>query len=213
MAINKVLKRGVKFVGRNCRDALLLCGLGPRLNEDNRRVLEGRIFPHLLADASLQRFVFVGVHWYTWHYNRIFKDREFRTIDIDPARRRYGAAGHIVDSAARLPEYFASGTVDCIMMIGVIGWGVDTRDLAEEILRGFHHCLRSDGLLILGCDETPRYMPFAYAELLEPAGFQPITFPPLGAHRHRCEGDFHHTYSFYSPGKPQAARAPITLPK
>lgn len=193
----RTVKTTVRRVGRECRDALLLCGIGPKLHADNRVVLEKQLFPWILAQAEYQRILFVGCQWYTWHYNNIFRAREFWTIDSDQRKKRYGSSRHMTDSVTELPKYLSAGSIDCILMIGVIGWGLDHAEPTRQALEACHHCLRPGGLFVLGVDEVPNHMPFDYTVLPEEAGFQSLSVRALGTARYRCQGELNHTLTFY----------------
>ena len=193
----------VKPVGRNIRDLMLICGIGPRLKEQDRQVLEGTIFPYLVGQADLQRVLFVGCHWYTWHYNKVFADKDYWTLEIDPARKRYGSKQHIIDSVENIADHFAPDSLDAVMLLGVIGWGLDDPEAANHSIQGIHRCLRADGVFINGWDDVPEHRPFPMESLSGIQQFEPWSFPPLGTPRFLCEKqDLRHTFDFYRAKKP-----------
>lgn len=196
-----LLIRIAKSAGKNVRDAMLLAGVGPTLKEDNRRVLETLIFPHLRDDSSFQRILFVGCHWYTWHYGKFFLNKQFSTIEINPERARYGAQYHIIDSIENVGSHFEGGSLDVIMMLGVIGWGLDDPRLVENSLAACHHCLRDGGLLMLGNDEVPEHTPVDLTQSETLKAMSNFMFPPLMTSRYRCEGSLNHTFSFFKKTK------------
>ncbi len=191
------LKQLVKPIGRNVRDAMLLCGVGPRLDEDDRRVLEGSIFPHFVDDDACPSVLFVGCHWYTWHYNKVFRGKDYWTLEINPARARYGSKQHVVDSVEHVDRHFEPDALDTVFLLGVIGWGLDDVDLADRAVAGVHEVLRPGGAFVIGWDDVPDHRPFALGAMPSLARFEPWTFPPLGTHEHRCDGDLRHTFNFY----------------
>lgn len=202
MSLASRLPRPLRLAARNVRDLALILGVGPTLDADNRRVLESLVFPYLTRQPDLRRILFVGCHWYTWHYKRIFAAKEFWTIDILPEQRRYGAARHVVDSVEHVERHFAAGSLDLVMMIGVIGWGLDEPTAIERSLSALSQVLRRGGILLLGCDEIPERMPVDLAASPALQAMRPLPFPPLGAARYRCRGDdLKHTLTFYQ--KPQ----------
>ena len=67
------------------------------LSED-RQLLETNILMYLRDDPAINRILFVGCEWYTKHYEKFFKSKDYWTLEIDPAKRRYGGRRHIVDS-------------------------------------------------------------------------------------------------------------------
>ena len=187
----------IKPVGRNVRDLMLLCGVGPKLAVPDRRVLEQTIFPYLLGRDDFQRILFVGCHWYTWHYNTLFANKDYTTLEIDPARRRYGTKKHITDSIENITAHYADESLDVVMLLGVIGWGLDDAGTTDRSIAGIHQCLRPGGALILGCDDVPEHRPFPLADLDALKRFTPWTFPPLGVDEYRCDSDLRHTFSFF----------------
>lgn len=204
MSLASRLPRPLRLAARNIRDLALLLGVGPRLAANNRLVLEGQVFPYLNQRTDWRRVLFVGCHWYTWHYKRIFAEKEFWTIDILPEQRRYGAARHIVDSIENVQRHFAPDSLDVVMLMGVIGWGLDEPAAIERTLAGCRRVLRSEGLLLLGCDEIPERMPVDLSQSATLRQMLPYAFPPLDAVRYRCQGeDLRHTLTFYR--KPPAA--------
>jgi hypothetical protein len=187
----------IRQTAKNTRDLALILGIGPRMNEDNRRVLEQTIFPRILADPSYQRILFVGCHWYTWHYKKIFATSEFWTLEIDPARARYGSSRHITDSVENVKRHFDDSTFDVVMILGVIGWGLNDPQAIENSLGAMRSLLRKDGLLIVGIDEVPEHTPVDLSRSLTLNQMHAYRFPGLDTARYRCEGELKHTFTFY----------------
>lgn len=193
-----LIRSFLKPVGRSVRDAMLRCGVGPKLKEQDRLVLETAIFPYLRGRDDIQRVLFVGCHWYTWHYNKTFAAKDYTTLEIDPARKRYGAKQHIVDSVENVTDHFAEGSLDAVLLLGVIGWGLDDPQAADRSVAGIHRCLRPGGVLIIGWDDVPEHRPFPIGSMPALAQFEPWTFPPLDTSQFVCkEQDLRHTFDFY----------------
>jgi len=167
------------------------------LDTDDRRVLEQVIFPYLRERPELSKVLFVGCDWYTRRYNRVFADKEYRTIDKAERQRAYGAARHVTDSLRNLARHFAGGYFDVIVCNGVVGWGLDREDEARESFSACRECLREQGLLVLGWNDIPRKTPFPVETCVEAAGFRPHVFPPLGTARHLTRTRNRHIFSFY----------------
>ncbi len=192
----------IKSVGRNLRDLLLILGLGPKLNEQDRRVLESKIFPYLVERDDIRRVLDVGCHWYTWHYQTIFRHKEYHTIEIDPARRRYGAKSHVIDSIEHLDAYFEADRFDLVMLNGVIGWGLDDERVANSAVEQIRRCLRPGGILTIGWDDVAEHRPFDIEAMSSLQGFEPFIMPPLGTSRFFCdESALRHTLNFYQAVK------------
>src|SRR5262245_31733372 len=98
-----------------------LFGLHTALRTPDRKVLDGVILPPLIADPDVRRVIFVGCDWYTRHYEDMFAGRDYWTIEVDPARARFGARQHIVGPMVEIGKRFPPGTVDLILCNGVIG--------------------------------------------------------------------------------------------
>ena len=127
--------------------------------------------------------LFVGCDWYTKVYERRFRGKAYMTIEIDAARRPFGAERHIVGSLADLSGHVRRGELDLILCNGVFGWGLDSR---EEASRAFAACvaaLRSGGVLVLGWDDVAEHRPFDPLSLPELQQLRPWVFPPVGSAR------------------------------
>jgi len=168
------------------------------LATDDRRVLEGVIFPYFLERPEFSKVLFVGCDWYTRRYNRVFAGKEYWTIDKSEKQRVYGAARHVTDSLARLREHFGASYFDLILCNGVVGWGLDREDEARESFVASYQCLRERGLLLLGWNDVARKTPFPVEACVEAAGFRPRVFPPLGTARHLTRTRNRHIFSFYA---------------
>ena len=62
--------------------------------QPDRTLLETAILAKLAREADVARVLFVGCDWYTKFYHRMFRDKTYWTLDIDPEKRRFGAARH-----------------------------------------------------------------------------------------------------------------------
>lgn len=179
------------------KDILLSLGFDLRLVSDDRRILEEIIFPFVLGRVDFRRILFIGCDWYTAGYAKIFGDREFWTLEIDPSRRRHGSARHVVGGAEKIGEHFEQGFFDVIICNGVFGYGLNEREEVGKAFRGFRECLRLDGLLILGWNNAPEHKPFPPEEIADLV-FSRMTFPPLGKWRWPTKSHNGHTFDFYS---------------
>ena len=197
MSVTSLLKAPVRSVGKNIRDLSLILGIGPKMNCDNRHVLEKSVFPFFIEQSEFKRVLFVGCHWYTWHYKTIFASKEFWTIEINPKRARYGSSRHIVDSIENIQQYFEPSSLDLVMMLGVIGWGLDDPQAIEQSLAAVHAVLRKEGVLMLGSDEVPEHTPVNLAESTTLRSMAQYHFPPLNTSSYRCAGDLNHTFTFF----------------
>lgn len=176
-----------------------LKGFSLRLNFPDRVFLEDQIFPWLLSLPDRPRILFVGCDWYTKDYPTIFASREFCTIEIDPAKARFGSARHAVDSLENLSKHFAAEHFDVIVHTGVFGWGINSREMTEQTFEQCHRCLKPGGLLVFGWDDVPQYRSFPVIEECQALKrFVPIEFPPLGKHQVlTADNELRHTFNFY----------------
>jgi hypothetical protein len=179
------------------KDFLLSLGVDLRLKTDDRRVLEKIIFPYLLAREDYRRILFVGCDWYTAGYVRTFRAREFWTLEMDPEKRRYGAARHVVDLTQNVRRHFGAQTLDVVICNGLFGAGLDTREDVARSFRGYLECLRPGGLFVHGWNDQAKRKPFEPAESEGLAGFRAFEFAPLGGSRYLTANPNRHTFDFY----------------
>lgn len=163
----------------------------------DRRVLEAVILPHFANCEDFKRILFVGCAWYTRGYGRIFRDKQYSTLDADPAKSRWGAQRHICDSLVRVASHFSEGTLDVILCNGVFGWGLDAKPDVEAAFQGCHQCLRPGGVFMLGWNDVPKRRPFPLESCESLRSFQPYRFAPFETNCHRTGTRNKHTYSFY----------------
>lgn len=197
-----MLNQIIKPVGRNVRDLMLMAGVGPKLREEGRRVMEGVVFAWLRDAPSFDRALLVGCHWYTWHYEKLLAPLEVSTIEIDPARRRYGAKHrHVIDSVEGVERHFAAESMDFVSLSGVIGWGLNDPEVADRSVAAIHRTLRPGGILLIGVNDLPAHLPFRLEDLPALGSFEPWSFPPLKTAVHRCSGEMRKMFYFFrKPG-------------
>lgn len=187
--------------------ALLGVGVPLRLRSPDRAILERAILPYFTSSAEFRRVLFVGCDWYTQRYERSFRGKEYVTIEVDPARRPFGAKRHIIGSLADLGHHFGRGELDLILCNGVFGWGLDSRDESSRAFAACADALRSGGVLLVGWDDVPEHRPFDPTTLPELAQLRPWVFPPIRAARWTVE---RHVYDFFT--KP-ASETPEQTPR
>jgi hypothetical protein len=182
------------------KDVLLSLGFDLRLVSDDRRILEEIIFPFVLSRVDFRRILFIGCDWYTAGYAKVFKGREFWTLEIDRRRWRYGSTHHVVDAAENVRAHFEKESFDVIICNGVFGCGLNEREQVDCAFRGFRECLRPDGLFVLGWNDIPERKPFS-PEMSVERFFSRLAFPPLGRWRWPTENPNGHTFDFYVAGQ------------
>lgn len=164
-----------------------------------RSLLEQKIMPYFANQINMKKVLFVGCGSYTKHYQKIFTQQEYWTIDINPLKKVYGAKHHIVDSMSNLGNYFQPEELDLIICNGVFGWGLNEREAVEAAFVASYNCLRDRGILLIGWDDVPEHKPFGLETLDSITKFKPYNFPPLNTWRYNNPNDSedHHYYDFY----------------
>jgi SAM-dependent methyltransferase len=175
---------------------LTAAGLDKRHRAD-RRVLEGVIFPWLLAQPQLQRVLFVGCAWYTVRYHARFAGKDYTTLEPEPRQARYGAPRHLVGRLEALDRLVAPASLDLIVCNGVVGWGLDCPAAVNTAFVACHRALRPGGVLLVGWNDTVRRN--GRVLMLAPAllRFLPLVCPPLGRAQVETAGVSRHVFSFY----------------
>jgi SAM-dependent methyltransferase len=174
---------------------LLGAGVPLRLSSPDREVLEREILPYFASRDEFRRVLFVGCDWYTRRYERLFAGKEYITIEVDAARRPFGAKRHIVASLADLGEHVAAGGLDLVLCNGVFGWGLDAPDEASRAFAACAACLRPGGVLMLGWDDVAEHRPFDPLTLSALSALHGWQFPPFESSR-RTVGT--HVYDFFA---------------
>ncbi len=119
----------------------ILRGIFLKWRNPERYVLEKKIFKRI----NRKRVLFVGVAPYTAQYPIKLKNNDLTTIDINPYVAKYGAKNHIIGD---IGKYFFQEKFDVIFLVGILGYGVDTREKAEEVLKNCFNSLNKNGILI-----------------------------------------------------------------
>ena len=191
------LRQQLAYAGRKLFD--VLPGRSAIRSAD-RRLLEETVLPGYAADSTLRSLLFVGCDWYTRDYAELFAPtrERFRTIDIDPAKARFGAPGHVVAPMQEIGRHCAPGSVDVVVANGIYGFGIDERAALRVALAAAHAVLRSGGTLVLGWNDVPALAPFDPADLAGEVGFSRSTVNPLGAWRTLTDTPLRHTFDVYA---------------
>ena len=139
---------------RSAHDLLMdLTGQPVRRPSADRQYLEHEVLPALARRADVRCVLFVGCARYTRHYEAMFTNAEYWTMDPDPRRQRWGARRHILDRLERLGRHRPEASFDLIVCNGVLGWGLNERDAAEAAFAACHAALRPGGTLIVGWND------------------------------------------------------------
>ena len=176
---------------------LIRYGIDVRKRRADRRLLEQVIFPELLRNSDYQRILFVGCAWYTLHYPNIFRDREFITMEINPAEAKYGGPNHIVDSCENILDHFQDNSLDVIVFNGVYGFGLNELPAINHALQAIYQSLREKGLFIFGWNDLPETAPYRITELTGLDAFVPFAFPPCKTTIYESDSKNRHRFHFY----------------
>lgn len=173
-------------------------GLPVRMQTADREMLEHCILPYYAARPDMRSVLFVGVGWYTAHYEALLAGLRYTTLDIDPRAARHGSRQrHVVGSVVDAAGLFEPGEFDLIVFNGVFGWGLNARTDVDAALHGFRQVLRPGGELLVGWNDVPRYRPFSFSTCEALKDFEPVVLPPLGAAVVQLDTDNRHRYEFY----------------
>ncbi|MEV5778938.1 hypothetical protein AB0L49_48555 [Streptomyces antimycoticus] len=119
----------------------------------DRRYLERRILPWVVSGRP-GRVLFVGTSRIpdTRSYHRAYDwgTTEFWTMDIDPGAARWGGDRHQCGDIRTARECFPAEWFDCIILNGVLGWGVNEKADQERALEQCRAISRAGAALVLG---------------------------------------------------------------
>ena len=138
----------------------------------------------------------------------LFRGKQYVTIEVDPARRPFGAKRHIIGSLADLGHHFRRGELDLILCNGVFGWGLDSRDESSRAFAACAGALRSGGVLLIGWDDVPEHRPFDPTTLPELAQLRPSVSPPIGAARWTIGAQLYDFFTKPATETPEQTPAP-----
>jgi SAM-dependent methyltransferase len=175
------------------------------LNSPDRVVLEDVIIPYFVSRSEYHKILFVGCDWYTKPYRKLFRNKEYWTIEIEEWRKKYAADRHIVDGLQNLGLHIESGYFDVIICNGVFGHGLNVKEDMEEALNQCFNALREGGVLVFGWNNVPQYAPFPVTTECENfKKFKPYVFEPLSTSEYLVPNtEYKHTFDFYK--KPVAS--------
>lgn len=183
------------------RETARMFGRTARIDTPDRHVLEDVILPFYARRSSMQRVLFVGCAPFTAHYGALFADRDYRTLDPVPRRRRFGSTKHIVGRLEELDRRMDPGSLDLIICNGVLGWGLDDAASAERAFAACYVTLAPAGELVIGWNNVSGRNAVAPEQINTLQAFERVCFEPLECSRYEVAGRSRHTYEFFrKPG-------------
>ena len=164
---------------------------------NDRNVLEGIIFPYVLAYFNPQKILDIGREDYQVFYNDFFVKRELWTMDIDPDQEEFGMPKkHITDDVINADKHFKDNYFDFILINGVLGWGLNNKENIEKAFSGIYKIMKPGGLLVVGWNDFEDIKVFKPRKISALNKFKPFYFKPLKAKEFHCANG-EHRYSFY----------------
>jgi|TARA_R100001143_G_C3359115_1_gene134452 hypothetical protein len=165
----------------------------------DRLFLEGELFTYLNEQYGPNAdILFIGIDRYNWHYPRLLMGN-FHSIDLNPRNKRYGIQKtHTTGSATELTRYYPNSRFDIVIANGLVGYGIDTVDAFDAVLRGCHALLRTQGMLIIGYNDTPDLLSFdpSSAPCMQHFKMTIPAIPGVDNAYHRTETKTNHTFIF-----------------
>ncbi len=181
---------------------LMKFGIDTRRLRRDRKLLEQVVIPEIVRDQRYQDILFVGCTWYTAHYPKMFRQKRFFTLEIDPAQARFGGERHIVDSCENMRLHFEPNSLDCILFNGVYGFGLNDRDAIDRSFKAIHEVIKPSGLFVFGWNDLPDTTPVPIAEIKALKQITPVEFPPLNASVYESDPGNRHRFHFYTKVEP-----------
>ena len=163
----------------------------------DRKMLEQDILPFFARDDSYHNILFVGCEWYTRKYNKMFLQRNYWTMEMNPELAPYGGAQHIISKIETIGAHFEANSLDLVVCNGVFGWGLDQKTDIEQAFAGIFKCLKPGGVFLLGWNDVPEHSPVPLADLESLGKFKTWMFPPLAASNVLASEATQHRYNFY----------------
>jgi hypothetical protein len=125
-----------------------------RINDPARNYFERFLIPRLGA-SRVRDVLFVGVGPYTWHYSELFRKQgvNYITLDRRPEAITWGSpAGHITCDIQDVKNHIEDMPFDLIIIMGVIGYGVNDPETAKNMLSAATKLLKPRGRILVACE-------------------------------------------------------------
>jgi len=176
---------------------LIEIGVDFYLDKNDRRILEGKVLPWVAGSEKFEKILWVGCEWYTRGYRKFFKNKEYWTLEMNPALRKYGSGLHVTDKLQYSPRHFLSGYFDAIFCYGLIGYGINDQLALVQAMQACNQLLRPDGLLVLGWDNDTDRLAVDVDDALPLDRWSPFELPPVGSAILITPHQGQHTFRFF----------------
>jgi hypothetical protein len=167
------------------------------INTQDRQVLEQLILPFFAKNSKYNQILFVGTEKYTWHYKKIFREKEYWTIEPRFLNKLYGAKQHIIGYLDQIDRYFSKNTLDVIICNGVLGYGLNDPKEIESSFEKCYRCLKENGILVIGWNNIKEWSFLPLEKYKSIQKFEHFYFEPLKTSKYETKTPNCHTYSFY----------------
>jgi len=119
---------------------------------EDRRILN--TYLEHFAAQELKTVLWVGCFPGSTFVNYVFPESvNFFTIEPNPDMKEYGAPGrHIIDVVQNITKYeelIPSSSIDLVLLHGVVGRGIDTREEIGSAAKALHEVMKPGGLMYL----------------------------------------------------------------
>jgi SAM-dependent methyltransferase len=168
----------------------------------DRKLLQSAIFPFFAEKKDCQNILFVGWADFCQGYARAFAGKNFISIDPDKGKAPFAKDHqHFSLRVEDLNSQLAPGfRFDVIFLNGVLGYGTNQQDSAEEVLLSCQNLLKPGGWLMTGVN--PHHLgEIEYHNLEGLKFFSPATPSFLKSSEIQMKFPFFpglfHTYRFY----------------
>ncbi len=143
------------------RRAAALLAVDARLRTRDRRTLE-TILRYYAREPSDAPVLFVGCAWYTRRYARLFSDDAYITLDVDPAKARFGARASHRCLARERRHVFREWRTARDHLQRRLRLGIKRereRDSRIRSVRSLSYCRRASGAGLERCGRAPSLSP------------------------------------------------------
>lgn len=150
---------------------------------------------------NVERALFGGVGPYTWHYDRLFREAgiELHTIDRRKEAALWGASGrHATGDLLELETLFPTIEFDIIILMGLIGYGLNDEDQLRDVLTTATSKLTAQGRLLVACEDRFGIDPVAVGSSCTP---KLLSTPTYCYQQSVRLPDVDYGFHFFSPSK------------